>query len=202
MGSMYPIAKRVLDVVVAASALVLCAPLMAIVSLLIKLTSPGPLIFVQDRVGLNGRHFNMYKFRSMATYAEEVRGSLAAQNEIPGPVFKIRNDPRVTPVGRFLRKASIDELPQLVNVLKGEMSLVGPRPPVPEEVAQYEPWQMRRLDVKPGLTCIWQVSGRSHILFDEWVRMDIEYVEKQSFWLDLKLLLLTIPAVITGRGAY
>lgn len=201
-GSMYPIAKRVLDIVVATGALLVCAPLMALVSLLIKLTCPGPVIFVQERAGRNGRRFGMYKFRSMTTEAEAARASMAAQNEIPGPVFKIRNDPRITPLGRFLRKASIDELPQLVNVLKGEMSLVGPRPPTPEEVEQYEPWQRRRLEAKPGLTCIWQVSGRSHVPFDRWVQMDIEYIENQSFWLDIKLLLLTIPAVITGRGAY
>lgn len=199
---MYPTIKRIFDVVVAASALVLCAPLMVLVALLIKLTSPGPVIFMQERVGFKGQRFGMLKFRSMSEYAEAVRTSLAAQNEIPGPVFKIRDDPRVTPIGRVLRKASIDELPQLLNVLKGEMSLVGPRPPTPGEVEQYEAWQLRRLEAKPGLTCIWQVSGRSHIAFDEWVRMDVEYVEKQSFWLDLKLLLLTIPAVITGRGAY
>lgn len=199
---MYPIAKRALDIIVALAGLIVFAPLMIATALAVKLTSRGPVFFSQMRCGRGGRLFRLYKFRSMTQEAEEARASLAAANEMSGPVFKIRTDPRVTPVGRFIRKYSIDELPQLFNVLQGHMSLVGPRPPIPDEVESYEPWQLRRLEVKPGLTCIWQVSGRSDIGFEDWVRLDIQYIDRMSFWLDLKLLLLTVPAVISGRGAY
>jgi exopolysaccharide biosynthesis polyprenyl glycosylphosphotransferase len=199
---MYPFAKRAFDVVGAFAGLALAAPLMAIVAIVIKLTSRGPVLFSQLRCGRAGRPFRLYKFRSMTEEAEEVRASLVTANEVTGPVFKIRGDPRVTPIGRFIRKYSIDELPQLLNVLQGDMALVGPRPPIPSEVEHYEPWQLRRLEAKPGLTCIWQVSGRSDIGFEDWVRMDIEYIDTMSFWLDLKLLLRTVPAVITARGAY
>ena len=200
--SLYDTAKRIVDVLAASAGLVLTAPLMLFVAMAIKLESAGPLLFRHMRLGKDGRPFVMLKFRSMYQGAPAFQVQLIGENEIPGPVFKIRADPRITRVGRLIRKYSLDELPQLWNVLRGEMSLVGPRPPVPEEVARYEPWQRERLAVKPGLTCTWQVSGRSDIPFDEWVRMDIEYVRSCSFRQDLKLLLLTVPAVITARGAY
>lgn len=198
----YFIAKRVMDVVGAGLGLILLAPLFAIIGVAIKLDSPGPVFFVQTRVGKGGRHFRFYKFRSMCSDAEYLRKYVDHLNEVSGPVFKSRNDPRITAVGAWLRRFSLDELPQLINVLKGDMSLVGPRPPLPEEVEEYEPWQMQRLSVTPGLTCIWQVSGRSDIPFDRWVEMDLEYIRRRSLLLDLKLLVLTIPAVISGRGAY
>jgi len=169
---------------------------------LIKWTLPGPVLFNQVRMGLNGRKFNMYKFRSMHQDAENRLGALKSSNEMSGPVFKIANDPRVTPVGRFIRKFSIDELPQLFNVLKGDMSLVGPRPPVYKEVLEYQRWQRRRLSMRPGITCIWQVSGRNDIGFEEWMELDLQYIDNWSFWLDLKLLFKTIPAVLIGKGAH
>ncbi len=200
--SLYHTAKRIVDLLGASAGLVLTAPLMLFVAMAIKLESSGPLLFRHTRLGEDGRPFVMLKFRSMYQGAPAFQVQPIGENEIPGPVFKMRADPRITRVGRLVRKYSVDELPQLWNVLRGEMSLVGPRPPVPEEVARYEPWQRERLAVKPGLTCTWQVSGRSDIPFDEWVRMDIEYVRSCSFRQDLKLLLLTVPAVITARGAY
>ena len=199
---MYATIKRTMDVVISLAALAVCLPFLPLVAIAIKLSSPGPVLHFQERIGKDGVRFRMLKLRSMTVGAESVRTSLAADADITGPVFKMRNDPRVTRVGRFLRKYSIDELPQLANVLAGQMSLVGPRPPLPEEVEHYEPWHMRRLSVKPGLTCIWQVSGRSHVSFDRWVEMDIEYIENRSIWLDIRLLLRTIPAVFSGRGAY
>ena len=178
-------------------------PILPLAALLVKLTSPGPILFRQRRAGLNGRPFEMLKFRSMGTNAEQLKQELAALNEMSGPVFKITNDPRVTPAGRFLRKWSIDELPQLFNVLRGEMSLVGPRPLPVDEVARFDdPAHRRRLSVKPGLTCLWQVSGRNNVSdFREWVRLDLEYIDNWSFWLDLRILIRTIPAVFTGAGA-
>lgn len=198
----YLVAKRIIDVVGAGAALLVAAPIMLPVALVIKLDSSGPVFFRQYRLGKDGRPFLFYKFRSMTVAAPDIRDSLLEQNEASGPVFKIRRDPRITRVGRIIRKCSIDELPQLLHVLTGKMSLVGPRPPIPAEVEHYEPWQTERLAVKPGLTCIWQVSGRSDISFDDWVRLDIQYVRTRNLWLDIKLLLLTIPAVLTGRGAY
>lgn len=198
----YIVMKRLIDVVGASLALVLTFPLMLLTALAVKLESPGPAFFSHIRLGAGGRPFRFYKFRSMCEEAESLQAALQGMNEIAGPVFKIRSDPRITAIGRALRKTSIDELPQLWHVLTGHMSLVGPRPPVPEEVAQYEPWMLARLSAKPGLTCIWQVSGRSDIPFEEWVKLDIEYAHTRSLWLDLKILALTIPAVITGRGAY
>lgn len=193
--------KRLLDAVLSFTALVALLPLLALVAVLIKLTSPGPVLFAQQRVGMHQRRFKLYKFRSMVADAEARRPQLAHLNEVDGPVFKIRNDPRVTRLGRFLRRTSIDELPQLFNVLCGEMSLVGPRPPLPEEVGKYE-WPFRkRLAVKPGLTCIWQVSGRNEVSFERWMQMDHEYVENWSLWLDVKILAKTIPAVLLSRGA-
>jgi lipopolysaccharide/colanic/teichoic acid biosynthesis glycosyltransferase len=197
----YESAKRVMDVLGAGMGMVLLGPLALLLAILVKLDG-GPVIFRQERLGKDGKPFALFKFRSMREDAPQRREDLDAENECEGPVFKIRRDPRITRVGAFLRRSSLDELPQLWNILRGEMSLVGPRPPLPTEVACYEPWQRERLAVKPGLTCIWQVSGRSNIPFEEWVRMDIEYIRRRNIWLDLRLLLLTIPAVITGRGAY
>ncbi|MEJ5364715.1 MAG: sugar transferase [Desulfosoma sp.] len=193
--------KRLIDIVVSLSMLLIWSPILCLVALAIKLDSRGPILFRQVRVGYNGRFFTMYKFRTMVENAEQLKQELMDLNELTGPVFKIRNDPRVTRVGRFLRKTSIDELPQLINVLKGEMSLVGPRPPIPSEVSQYNLEDRRRLSMRPGITGIWQVSGRNAVSFDQWMAMDKEYIDNWSLWLDLKLLIKTIPAVLTGEGA-
>ncbi len=195
--------KRLMDITVAALALLALSPILIVVSALIKLESPGPLVFSQTRVGQYGKYFTMFKFRSMRTDAEEVKKQLMEQNEMQGGVlFKMKEDPRITRTGRFIRKYSIDELPQLWNVLNGSMSLVGPRPPVPSEVDQYSIKDRRRLDVKPGITCIWQVSGRSEIAFAEQVELDVDYIESHSFFTDIKILFKTIPAVLLGKGAY
>ncbi|MFQ5718343.1 MAG: sugar transferase [Acidobacteriota bacterium] len=202
--SLDPIAvvtKRALDLTVSTAALILAAPLMMMTWLAVRFTSPGPAIFKQVRGGLNGRRFVFYKFRSMYVDAEPRLAALQPCNEMSGPVFKMTHDPRVTPVGHFIRKWSIDELPQLFNVLKGDMSLVGPRPPIPDEVDQYERWQKRRLSMKPGITCLWQVNGRNRIGFDEWMKLDMEYIDDWSLGLDLKILAKTIPAVLFARGA-
>lgn len=193
--------KRLLDSALSLTVLIILLPVMAVVALLIKLTSPGPVFFVQNRVGMNQRQFRLYKFRSMVADAEQRKFELAHLNERDGPVFKIDNDPRTTWIGRFIRKTSIDELPQLFNVLSGEMSLVGPRPPLPEEVKRYEWLFRKRLSVKPGITCIWQVSGRNEVSFEKWMEMDHEYIENWSLWLDLKILLKTVPAVLLLRGS-
>jgi exopolysaccharide biosynthesis polyprenyl glycosylphosphotransferase len=194
--------KRLVDVVGAAVGLAVVGPLVMLpAALAIKLTSPGPILFRQKRSGLHGRLFTMYKFRSMVDNAEMLRAELEAFNEMSGPVFKMATDPRITPVGAFLRKTSIDELPQLWNVLKGDMSLVGPRPPIPSEVDKYDPWHRRRLSMKPGLTCLWQVSGRNKIGFDQWMQLDLQYIDHWSLWLDFKILLRTIPTVLSGFGA-
>ncbi len=200
----YRVAKRVLDMVISASLLLLLAPLFALIAILIKLTSPHGRVFYRWKVlGVNKKPFLSYKFRTMVANAEQLKPLLLDQNEMQGPVFKMRNDPRVTPLGRFLRKYSLDELPQLYSVLKGDMSLVGPRPPGKEEVDRYQFWQQRKLSVKPGITCLWQVNGRNHIhSFDDWARLDLEYIQSASLWLDCKILLKTIPAVLRGRGAY
>jgi exopolysaccharide biosynthesis polyprenyl glycosylphosphotransferase len=195
------LAKRLIDATVSLAALVALFPFLVLVTVLIKLTSSGPVLFAQNRVGMNQRQFKLYKFRSMVVDAEERNSALQHLNERDGPVFKIEKDPRTTWIGRFLRRTSIDELPQLFNVLCGEMSLVGPRPPLPEEVKRYEWLYRKRLSVKPGVTCIWQVSGRNNISFERWMEMDHEYVENWSLWLDLKILLETIPAVLFSRGA-
>jgi exopolysaccharide biosynthesis polyprenyl glycosylphosphotransferase len=194
--------KRVLDVFVSVCALIALSPLMLATAIAIKLDSPGPVFFKQTRVGKYGVTFGCYKFRSMYIDAEKRKVELAAHNEADGPVFKIKNDPRITRVGRIIRKLSIDELPQLINVLRGEMSLVGPRPPVPKEVAQYTVEQLHRLDAVPGITGLQQVSGRSDLNFKRWVELDLQYISEQSVWNDIKILLMTIPAVVTGRGAY
>ncbi len=194
--------KRCFDIAGSATALLLLSPVMLAAALAVKLSSPGPVLFRQQRAGLGGRPFTFYKFRSMTADAEARKQELLARNEQTGPVFKIAADPRITPVGRFLRRTSIDELPQLWNVLRGDMSLVGPRPPILSEVKDYERWQRRRLEIAGGLTCIWQVSGRSSILFNDWVRLDLRYVQQASPWTDLRLLARTIPAVLTCRGAH
>lgn len=194
--------KRIIDIIGASVGLIILGPLVMLpTAIIIKLTSPGPILFRQKRSGLHGRLFTMYKFRSMVNNAEMLRAELEAYNEQTGPVFKMTNDPRVTPFGRFIRKTSIDELPQLWNVLKGEMSLVGPRPPIPSEVEQYDPWHRRRLSMKPGITCLWQISGRNNIPFDQWMKLDLQYIDNWSLWLDLKILFRTIPVVLAGIGA-
>jgi lipopolysaccharide/colanic/teichoic acid biosynthesis glycosyltransferase len=196
-----PIGKRLIDVAVSACVLVGVSPLLLLSAIAIKLDSPGPILFRQKRAGLGGRPFTIYKLRSMVSGAEARKRELLAMNEAKGPVFKMRNDPRVTRVGRILRKTSLDEFPQFWNVLRGDMTLVGPRPPTLDELPGYDRWQRRRLEVTGGLTCIWQVSGRSLVEFGDWVRMDLRYIERRSPLLDLKLLLLTVPAILTGRGA-
>jgi exopolysaccharide biosynthesis polyprenyl glycosylphosphotransferase len=197
------VGKRLLDITGAAVGLLILGPLVMLpAALAIRLTSPGPILFRQKRSGLHGRLFTMYKFRSMVDEAEMLRVELEAFNEVSGPVFKMKQDPRVTPIGRFLRRTSIDELPQLWNVLKGEMSLVGPRPPIPSEVSKYDPWHRRRLSMKPGLTCLWQISGRSAVGFDQWMKLDLEYIDRWSLWLDIKILFRTIPVVFSGFGAH
>ncbi|HSR69463.1 MAG TPA: sugar transferase [Acidobacteriota bacterium] len=193
--------KRMLDFMVASAMLFLWSPLMLLVAVLIKFTSPGPVLYKQVRYGRFGRRFLLYKFRTMYDGAEDRLWELRHLNEMDGPVFKMRNDPRVTPLGRFLRMSSIDELPQLWNVIKGEMSMVGPRAPLAEEVRHYTLRQRRRLSVKPGLTGLWQVSGRNDIDFDRWMELDLEYIDNWTFWLDLRIMLRTIPAVFTARGA-
>jgi len=194
--------KRGFDVISSTAAILLFSPVLLATALAVKLESPGPVFFRQTRVGKNGRPFQMYKFRSMLVDAEARLESLRAQNEASGPVFKMKNDPRVTRVGRFIRRTSIDELPQFLNVLSGEMSVVGPRPPVPAEVRQYQRWQRRRLSVKPGITCTWQVSGRSDVSFDQWMALDLEYIDNWSLWRDVQICFQTIPAVLTSRGAH
>jgi exopolysaccharide biosynthesis polyprenyl glycosylphosphotransferase len=193
--------KRVLDIGISAALLTLLLPLLVLVGLLVKLTSKGPVIYRQIRCGLYGRKFVLYKIRSMRDGAEDVLWEIKHLNEMDGPVFKMRNDPRITPLGRFLRKSSIDEWPQFWNVLKGDMSLVGPRAPLPEEVKEYTRWQRRRLSVKPGITCLWQVSGRNEIDFHEWMKLDLHYIDNWSLLLDLKILLRTFPVVLFGKGA-
>ena len=193
-------AKRVMDSVFSFLALLFLSPVFLIIALAIKLDSKGPVLFSQKRVGLRGRRFMVYKFRTMVTNAEELKSELVELNEVDGPVFKIANDPRITRVGRFLRKTSLDELPQFFNVFVGDMSIVGPRPPLPDEVRKYERWQLRRLSMKPGITCIWQVSGRNSVPFDEWMRMDMQYIDNWSLKLDFIIFLKTIRTVIRGDG--
>jgi lipopolysaccharide/colanic/teichoic acid biosynthesis glycosyltransferase len=193
--------KRVIDVALSAAALVLLFPFMLVVGVLIRLTSPGPAVFKQVRCGLNGRRFTLYKFRSMCQNAEELKPELEHLS-VKSTAFKIPDDPRLTPVGRWLRKFSIDEWPQLWNVLKGDISLVGPRPAVPGEVDNYQGWQRRRLRMRPGLTCLWALEGRDTLDFDTWMKMDMLYINNWSLALDWRILLLTIPRVLTGKGAH
>lgn len=198
----YPRWKRALDIAGATAGLAVFAPLMAAIALAVKLDSKGPATFCQKRGGHGGKPFTLYKFRTMVIDAEAQKAALRKFNERSGPVFKMKNDPRITRLGRFLRKTSLDELPQLLNVIKGDMGLVGPRPLPVEEDRGYEQWQRARLDVKPGLTCFWQVTSRDESCFDSWVRLDLKYVRKHSFWTDFKLILQTIPAVLMRKGAH
>jgi exopolysaccharide biosynthesis polyprenyl glycosylphosphotransferase len=194
--------KRMVDLLASSVALLMLSPLLIGIAILIKLRSPGPVLFAQERMGLNKRRFKLYKFRTMVPDAERKIAELEHLNEVSGPVFKIRNDPRITPVGRFLRKTSLDELPQLVNVLKGDMSLVGPRPlPVRDYQSFSTAWHRRRFSVKPGITCLWQVMGRNSIPFERWMELDMEYIDHWSLLLDFQILIKTIPAVVKGSGA-
>lgn len=199
--SLYEVVKRLIDVVCSFLGVLVLSPLFIIIAIIIKMTSKGPVFFSQKRVGKNGKEFDMYKFRSMVVNAEELKEKLAAQNEMSGPMFKMKNDPRVTKVGKFIRKTSIDELPQLWNVLKGDMSLVGPRPSLPKEVAQFDEWMYKRLEVKPGLTCYWQVSGRNNIDFADWMRLDIKYVDERNTWIDIKLIFKTVGVLFGDKNA-
>jgi len=197
----YSFLKRTIDIIGSLCGLILLSPVLIITGILIKLESKGPIIFVQKRVGINGQEFNMYKFRSMIVNAEELKEKLKDKNEMSGPMFKIKDDPRITKVGKFIRKTSIDELPQLINILKGDMSLVGPRPSLPKEVEEFEPWMRKRLEVKPGLTCYWQVSGRNNIDFENWMKLDIKYVEERNIILDIKLIFKTFFVLFGDKNA-
>ena len=194
--------KRLLDIVCSFVGIIVLSPLLILTFLLVRLTSRGPVFFIQQRVGLNGRTFALYKFRTMVPDAESRLKDLMNKNEMKGPAFKITNDPRLTLVGKFLRKFSIDELPQLINVLKGDMSLVGPRPPLPSEIKFYRDWHWRRLSVRPGITCYWQIMGRNRIVdFDEWAKLDLKYIDHWSLLTDLKILVMTVPVVLFAKGA-
>jgi exopolysaccharide biosynthesis polyprenyl glycosylphosphotransferase len=193
--------KRGIDLAGSGLGIIVLSPFLLMIALTIKFSSKGPVLFSQNRVGLNGRTFKMFKFRSMVVDAEELKKRYAHLNEMSGPVFKIKNDPRVTPIGQFLRKTSLDEFPQLFNVFMGDMSLVGPRPPLPEEVNMYDPKHRKRLSVKPGITCIWQISGRNEVDFEQWMEMDAEYVDHWSLWLDVEILVKTVPVVLMRKGA-
>lgn len=194
--------KRAIDLLLSVAALSIVLPLGLLIGIVIKLDSEGPVLFRQARVGRGGKRFTLYKFRSMLKGADDIVETLGSLNEAGGPVFKIKRDPRITRAGGLLRRSSLDELPQIMNVLRGEMSLVGPRPPLPREVEKYNPYQLGRLTVKPGLTCLWQTQGRSNIGFERWVELDLEYIRNQSLWLDFKILFRTIPAVLRGTGAW
>lgn len=197
----YNFFKRIIDIVGSLCGLVILSPILIIVGVLIKLESKGPIVFVQKRVGKNGKEFDMYKLRSMIVNAEEIKEKLKEQNEMSGPMFKMKDDPRITKIGKFIRKTSIDELPQLLNVLKGNMSLVGPRPSLPHEVKEFDSWMLRRLDVKPGLTCYWQVMGRNNIDFEDWMKLDVKYVNERSLWLDIKLIFKTFFVLFGDENA-
>ncbi|MDP8214248.1 MAG: sugar transferase [Candidatus Euphemobacter frigidus] len=194
--------KRAFDIVVSALSLIVLTPLMLGIALSIKMDSPGPIFYISKRNGKKGKIFNFYKYRTMVKDADKMLEMLRHLDETDGPIFKVKNDPRISRVGRFLRRYSLDELPQLWNVLKGDMSLVGPRPPTPNEVEQYANWQLKRLEIRPGLTCLWQVRGRSNLSFREWMKLDLFYIENWSFWLDIKIILRTIWVVIRGEGAF
>ena len=200
--SLYEVIKRLIDIVCSFLGVLILSPLFVIIAIIIKTTSKGPVFFSQKRVGKDGKEFDMYKFRSMVVNAEELKEKLAAQNEMSGPMFKMKDDPRVTKVGKFIRKTSIDELPQLWNVLKGDMSLVGPRPSLPKEVAQFEDWMYKRLEVKPGLTCYWQVSGRNNIDFEDWMKLDCKYVDEKNTWVDIKLIFKTVGVLFGDKNAH
>ena len=197
----YYFLKRIIDLVCSSLGLIVLSPIFLLVAILIRLESKGSPVFSQERVGKDGKKFKMHKFRSMVANAEELKEKLCDKNEMCGPMFKIKEDPRVTKVGKFIRKTSIDELPQLINVLKGEMSLVGPRPSLPKEVAEFEEWMMKRLSVKPGLTCYWQVSGRSDIAFEDWMKLDVRYVEERNTLIDLGLIFRTFGVFLGDEHA-
>lgn len=198
---LYNFTKRIIDILGSLIGLIVLSPILLIISILIKLESKGDLIFSQERIGKDEKSFKMYKFRSMVQNAEELKKKLETQNEMSGPMFKMKEDPRVTRVGKFIRRTSIDELPQLINVLKGEMSLVGPRPSLPKEVKEFEPWMLKRLEVKPGLTCIWQVSGRNNIDFEDWMKLDIKYVDERGTLYDIKLIFKTVFVLLGDSNA-
>ena len=201
-GPVYMFCKRAMDIIGSLAGLILLSPLLLIIAIAIKIEDPkGSIFFAQQRCGKDNKLFPMYKFRSMVSNAEELLEELMEHNEMDGPVFKIKDDPRITKVGKFIRKTSVDELPQLFNILKGDMSIVGPRPAIPHEVAEYNDYQRQRLLVKPGLTCIWQVSGRNSIGFDEWVDMDLEYIENRSLWMDIKLIFKTVGVLFGDENA-
>jgi exopolysaccharide biosynthesis polyprenyl glycosylphosphotransferase len=202
VGGLYNFSKRVFDIFAAISLLLVLLPLLIIVAIMIKLTSRGKVLYVQERNGFQGKIFKMYKFRSMIMNADTLINELESKNEAQGPMFKIKDDPRVTKVGRFIRKTSIDELPQLFNIIRGEMTFVGPRPPLPEEVAKYESWHKLRLSVKPGLTGLWQISGRSHVGFEEMIRMDLRYIRERSIIYDIKIIIKTIPVIFGSTDAF
>lgn len=200
--STYLILKRLFDIIAALVGIIILSPVLLITIAAIRMDSIGPILFFQERHGFKGKIFKMYKFRSMVVNAEQLLNDLESKNEVSGHMFKIKNDPRITRVGRIIRKTSIDELPQLFNVLKGDMSIVGPRPPIPREVVKYDAWQTLRLSVKPGLTGLWQVSGRNDIGFEEMVRLDLKYIRERGFWYDLKLIFKTIPVLLGDSKAF
>ncbi|MDM8129773.1 sugar transferase [Paraclostridium benzoelyticum] len=198
----YLFLKRLIDITGSLIGLIILSPIFIVVSIAIKVEDPkGSIFFGQERNGKYPKTFKMYKFRSMVHNAEELLEQLKAQNEMNGPAFKMKNDPRITKVGKFIRKTSIDELPQLINILKGDMSFVGPRPPIPREVAEYDEYQLQRLSVKPGLTCYWQVSGRNNIDFEEWIELDLKYIKERNIFIDIKLIMMTIPALLGDKNA-
>lgn len=202
-SKLYEITKRLMDILLSLIAIIFLMPIFIIVAIAIKIEDPkGKIIFTQERNGVYPTTFKMYKFRSMVHNAEELLEELNNQNELTGPVFKMKEDPRITKVGKFIRKTSIDELPQLFNILKGDMSLVGPRPPIPREVEKYNEYQLQRLSVKPGLTCIWQVSGRNSIDFDQWIELDLQYIRERSILLDIKLIFKTFFVLFGDKNAY
>ncbi|WP_072990427.1 sugar transferase [Clostridium cavendishii] len=197
----YEFIKRAFDVISALIGLITLSPILLIIAIAIKIDSKGPIIFAQERIGKNESKFKMYKFRSMVVNAEELKSKISSKNEMDGPMFKIKNDPRITKVGAFIRKTSLDELPQLINVIKGEMSIVGPRPSLAKEVEKFEPWMLRRLEVKPGLTCYWQVQGRNSISFVDWMKLDVKYVEDRNLIIDMVLILKTFKVFLGDKNA-
>ena len=201
-SKLYEVIKRLMDITLSAIGLIILSPILLVVAILIKIDSKGPIFFKQKRVGLYGKEFDMYKFRSMVVNAEELKEKLEKQNEMSGPMFKIADDPRITKLGKFIRKTSIDELPQLWNVIKGDMSLVGPRPSLPKEVAQFEPWMEERFKVKPGLTCYWQVGGRNNIDFENWMKLDIKYVKERTLAIDIMLIFKTFFVLFGDENAH
>ena len=201
-GKGYLFFKRFFDIILSLLGLICLSPVLIIVAIAIKLESEGPVLFSQDRVGKDGKTFKMYKMRSMVSNAEELKKKLLKQNEMSGPMFKMKDDPRITKVGKFIRKTSIDEIPQLINIIKGDMSLVGPRPSLPKEVAEFEPWMYERLVVKPGLTCYWQVMGRNNIDFEDWMKLDIKYVRERNLFLDMKLVIKTFFVLFGDKNAH